>query len=123
MAHMAPTHWPVENRKGFCWGTQGTECNMSQGNPHGSFWKELGVNEFTSSINFQMDYSETDKWAVEFPAREYPVIALRGAPASYPIKAEHRSNQKFMKWSDDINAQVDDYISSTFGMRFVSWIF
>lgn len=114
MEHIAPDHWPLEERQGFCWGVE-SECNMNRGNPYGLFWKELGVDEFTRSVNFQLDYSEVEQWSRTFPPSQYPVIALKGAPASYPIKAEHRSNQMYMKWSDSMNEQVDDYIEKTFG--------
>ena len=118
MEHIAPTHWPPERRQGFCWGSNApgsNECVMEFGNPANQFWSELGVDKFRNNINFNIDFNEINKWLDYYPAQEYPVLALRGAPASYPIKVKHRDNQKFMVWSDEINVQVDDYLKATFG--------
>ena len=113
MEHIAPIYWPEEKRHGFCYGEH--ECNMEFGSPANTFWKQLGVNKFTRNVNFFYDFAEYAKWNYSYPATDYPVIALKGAPASYPIKAENRINQKYMIWSDEINNQVDDYLSKKFG--------
>jgi len=113
MEHIAPLHWPEPERRGFCWGTN--ECVMEFGNPANEFWSQLGVTKFTNNVNFNLDFVEYEKWLKLYPATEYPVLALRGAPASYPIKPWDRGNQQFMVWSDEINAHADDYLRGTFG--------
>lgn len=115
MKHIAPTYWPEAKRQGFCWGQQ--ECQMHFGNPSNQFWDQLGVKNFTNSLNFDLDFTETDRWMSDYPAYKYPVIALKGAPATFPIRPEHRGNQEFMVWSDEINAQVEDYLKASFGKK------
>lgn len=113
MQQIAPKYWPLNERRGFCYGS--TECQMQFGNPANQFWKELGVDEFTNNINFLIDFNEPSQWLKIFPAGEFPVIALRGAPASFPVKARDRDNQRYMVWSDDIIKQVNEFLTETFG--------
>lgn len=87
---------------------------MMFGNPSTNYWKELGVDQFDKSIVFRFGFFDYNKWKEEFPPENYPVIALKGAPASYPMMAHDRINQKFMVWSDNISEQADDYIRKTF---------
>ena len=47
-------------------------------------------------------------------ANEYPVIALKGAPARFPVLRQDRSNEKYMIWSDAITEQVESYLNKTF---------
>ena len=109
MQQIAPKYWPVNERRGFCYGS--TQCQMRFGNPANQFWKEIGVETFTNNMNFLIDFDDDKEWLRRFPANDYPVIAMRGAPASFPVKANHRENQKHMVWSDDINKQVDEFIT------------
>jgi len=113
MEHIAPIHWPESERRGFCWGAN--QCVMEYGNPANEFWSQLGITKFTNNVNFDLDFIETNKWIEQYPPSEYPVLALRGAPAYFPIRAEDRKNQQFMVWSDEINSLVDDYLKATFG--------
>lgn len=87
---------------------------MMFGNPSTSYWKELGVNKFDKSIVFNFGFFDYKQWKEKYPAKQYPVIALKGAPASYPMMAQDRINQKFMIWSDNINDQANKYIKDTF---------
>ena len=83
MLHIAPKHWPEDKRYGFCWGDM--KCNMKYGNPSTNFWTELGVDQFVRDVNFQYGFNEYEKWQRHFPANKFPVIALKGAPAHYPM--------------------------------------
>lgn len=49
-----------------------------------------------------------------FPADKYPVVALKGAPAPFPMKPEHRELAKYMQWSDEIIDQGQQYIQENF---------
>ena len=49
-----------------------------------------------------------------FPPEKYPVIALKGAPAKYPIVQEDRHLQKYLKWADSIVDSAEHYIQANF---------
>ena len=45
-----------------------------------------------------------------FPPSSYPVLALRGAPARYPIIENHRHIQRYLKWSPVLLDQANKII-------------
>ncbi|WAR24102.1 OFUT1-like protein [Mya arenaria] len=88
-------------------------------NPFGPFWDELGVN-FDSMKAFTVAYHEPERWVQRFSPSEYPVVALKGAPASFPMATEHRALQQYMEWSDSIVEQGQRYIQQNFpGRKYV----
>ena len=46
-----------------------------------------------------------------YPASLFPVIALKGPPASFPVEEEFVSLQRFLHWSADIERQASTYIA------------
>eukprot|EP00057_Strongylocentrotus_purpuratus_P033135 XP_790324.3 PREDICTED: GDP-fucose protein O-fucosyltransferase 1-like [Strongylocentrotus purpuratus] len=42
--------------------------------------------------------------------REYPVIALPGAPAAFPVTRENRELHRYLHWSEEIEKQADKFI-------------
>ena len=48
-----------------------------------------------------------------FPPSSHPVLAFRGAPASYPVEEQNRHAHAFLKWSEKINKEVDECIQNT----------
>ncbi|XP_052777163.1 GDP-fucose protein O-fucosyltransferase 1-like [Mya arenaria] len=120
MRDLAPTVWPPGQRTGFCFSfDENTECKMKEGNPFGPFWDELGVN-FDSMKAFTVAYHEPERWVQRFSPSEYPVVALKGAPASFPMATEHRALQQYMEWSDSIVEQGQRYIQQNFpGRKYV----
>ncbi|CAH3149679.1 unnamed protein product [Porites lobata] len=119
MKHLAPTHWPKEKRRGYCWLPPGSnaKCVLKEGNPFKPFWDELGV-DFEEKIVYHLgirvhDPYERDQWKKEFPPSKHPVLAFRGAPASFPVEEQNRQPHAFLKWSDKISKEVDDYIHNT----------
>ncbi|KAL4235589.1 GDP-fucose protein O-fucosyltransferase 1 [Mactra antiquata] len=118
MEYLADEVWPVGNRTGFCF-SYNEECEMKNGNPFGPFWDGLNI-DFDSSVGHQMSYSDVKGWKERFPADKYPVVALKGAPAPFPMKAEHRVLAKYMQWSDDIIEQGEKYIQDNFpGKKYI----
>ncbi|CAF0708677.1 unnamed protein product [Brachionus calyciflorus] len=115
MTFIAPEYWKEDNRIGFCWSYEPIQdCRMKEGNPMQNFWTELGVDKFTKSVNFPLSFSDYELWKSKFPADKYPVLAFRGAPASYPIKKDDRINQRYIVWSDSIISEVDSLIKKFF---------
>ncbi|KAL5016755.1 hypothetical protein ScPMuIL_006344 [Solemya velum] len=119
MENLAPTVWPSGNRIGFCYSRAEGSCDMKNGNPFGPFWDGLGV-DFDSILKYTISYSNPQKWIDEFPPDKYPVIALRGAPARFPIEEPNIPLQKYLKWSDKIEEEAQSYIDRNFrGEKFV----
>jgi peptide-O-fucosyltransferase len=119
MTHIAPVHWPRGKRVGFCWlpthMKQTTkECEMKVGNPTTNFWDELGVERFDGSVIFDFSFMDYDRWQWEFPSDKYPVIALKGPPALFPVLKEDRENQKYMIWSENVVSEVDAILIRAF---------
>lgn len=124
MAEFAPTYWPPGNRTGYCYGPSPhsdhqEDCSMKQGNPFGPFWDEFSV-EFDNSVftrlSYQIAHSSILKmWHEKYPASLHPILAFKGAPASFPVLPEHRSLQRSMVWNQRMERQAADYINNTFG--------
>ncbi|KAK7100919.1 GDP-fucose protein O-fucosyltransferase 1-like [Littorina saxatilis] len=124
MRDLAPTVWPEGSRIGWCW-LQKTKddgesyCPMKEGNPFGPFWDGLGVN-FDRHMVYKFSYTEVDKWKNEYPGDKFPVIALKGAPASFPVREHHVPLHRYLQWSDLMESQANDYINTHFpGETFV----
>ena len=49
-----------------------------------------------------------------FPVEKYPVLALKGAPAAYPVTAAHRHLQQYLQVSDYIDGEAQGYIDANF---------
>jgi len=118
MENLAPRIWPPESRIGFCWLSADrpkSDCQMKEGNPFKSFWNELNVS-FVDTETYQLNYDEysINRWHELFPADRYPVLALKGAPASFPMLAEHRQLQKYMNWSEQIINEVRQHQKTLF---------
>ena len=50
-----------------------------------------------------------------YPSSTHPVLAFKGAPASFPVLPEHRSLQQYVQWNERMEKQALEYISNTFG--------
>lgn len=118
MKHLAPTHWPKGTRRGYCWlpPRSDRKCIMKEGNPFKPFWDELEV-DFDEKIVYHLgihlqDPYEREQWQKKFPPSSHPVLAFRGAPASFPVEEQNRQAHAFLKWSQKINSEVDEYIQN-----------
>jgi len=56
-----------------------------------------------------------------YPPSIYPVLAMRGAPASFPVQPQHRQLQQHLVFSRRIENEAQKYIDEHFaGKKFVS---
>ncbi|XP_035667533.1 GDP-fucose protein O-fucosyltransferase 1-like [Branchiostoma floridae] len=119
LEQLAPVHWPPGRRKGYCWRNRrdtNAKCGMKEGNPFGPFWDHLGV-DFDEFVFYEFTYQQTEAWTKEFPPSSHPVLAFKGAPASFPMKAAHRQLQEFLQWTSTITVPGQDFIQTTFQGR------
>ncbi|ELT90125.1 hypothetical protein CAPTEDRAFT_1241 [Capitella teleta] len=124
MQYLAPEHWPPGQRIGFCWHpvtSNKKECHMKTGNPFGPFWDGFNI-DFDQEQPYHISYYDSDisKWNDLYPVSRYPVLAMRGAPAPFPMIAADRPLQKYLVFSDRIREEADKYIEDHFsGQKFV----
>jgi peptide-O-fucosyltransferase len=54
------------------------------------------------------------------PVDKYPVVALRGAPAPFPIAEENIPLAKYLQWSESIEEEANSHIQKlTGGDKFI----
>uniref|UniRef100_A0A914V590 GDP-fucose protein O-fucosyltransferase 1 n=1 Tax=Plectus sambesii TaxID=2011161 RepID=A0A914V590_9BILA len=116
MAHLAETVWPQEKRFGFCYQmyNQPIACEVKDGNPFKNFWDELNV-DFSKIVGHSLNYQEPQTWIDTYDPENYPVIALKGAPASFPMRSEHIPLQQFLHFSEGIQEEATDILMRHFG--------
>ncbi len=49
-----------------------------------------------------------------YPADKYPVYAMRGAPASFPVQPRDRDLQRYIEFSEGVSRVGDKYIADNF---------
>ena len=49
-----------------------------------------------------------------YPADKYPVLAMRGAPATFPITEQDIPLQQYIQWSDKIEKEINGHIKELF---------
>ncbi|XP_020616507.1 GDP-fucose protein O-fucosyltransferase 1-like [Orbicella faveolata] len=118
MKDIAPRVWPPGQRIGFCYSFRDNQrCGMKDGNPFGPFWDHFHINfddyrEHSGLLwNTDQDWAR-DGWDTRFPVSEYPVIALMGAPGSFPVHEKDRWLQKFVQWSVKIEKKAKEFLTS-----------
>jgi len=108
MEEKADQIWPVGKRVSFCYtarnGKLQNSCNAKDGSPFGPFWNHFDINfdrsEMFAPLNFRTDISNLDRWSEMFPASTHPVLAMTGAPASFPVMGEHVALHRYLQWTD-----------------------
>ncbi|XP_064606718.1 GDP-fucose protein O-fucosyltransferase 1-like [Liolophura sinensis] len=113
MREFAPEHWPPGERKGWCYSHSGdtSNCDMKIGNPFEPFWTELGV-DFDDYVLFNIGFDNmyANAWKERFPPEKYPVMAFKGAPASFPVKEHHIALHHYLHWSEAIQGEASQVI-------------
>jgi len=110
--------WPVGKRVSFCYtarnGKKESSCNAKDGSPFGPFWNHFNINfdhsEMFGPLNFQTDPSNLSKWKEMFPPSSYPVLAMTGAPSSFPVQPGHVGLHSHMKWSDSWTERGKEWV-------------
>ncbi|XP_011664107.2 GDP-fucose protein O-fucosyltransferase 1 [Strongylocentrotus purpuratus] len=116
MEELAPSLWPEGKRTGLCYYFRdGKDCKMKEGNPFGPFWDnyDIDFNKFAeySPLSYNTHTPGVrGMWEKKFPVSEYPVIALSGAPAGFPVTRENRELHRYLHWSEKIEQQADKFI-------------
>ncbi|EDQ88705.1 uncharacterized protein MONBRDRAFT_25935 [Monosiga brevicollis MX1] len=112
MTRLAPHVWPLNQRHMYCSRydpAQPVDCRTKQGNPFGPFWDHFGI-DFVGDrgIDYLLPHSE---WPQRYdPRNGHAVIAMRGAPATFPEKPEHRALARFVEWRSDRLAMAQAFI-------------
>ncbi|XP_041484097.1 GDP-fucose protein O-fucosyltransferase 1-like [Lytechinus variegatus] len=126
MEELAPKYWPEEERKGYCWLNLNSDspCEMKRGNPFGPFWDGFGIDfaeEFKFEIFSHADISDEhrmtnmkEQWDRSFPVKDHPVLALKGAPAPFPMREANRKIQNFFKWNERLFAEAKHHMDELF---------
>ncbi|NP_001091922.1 protein O-fucosyltransferase 1 precursor [Strongylocentrotus purpuratus] len=126
MEELAPMYWPESERRGYCWLylNSDAQCEMKRGNPFGPFWDGFGIN-FAEEHKFEIfshaDLSNTqdmekikEHWDRSFPVKDHPVLALKGAPAPFPMRASNRVIQNYFKWNEGLFAEAKHHMDHLF---------
>lgn len=126
METLGSTVWPNDVRRSFCYmerkslsGSTNKDCHAKEGNPFGPFWDEFNIDfvgsEFFGPLHYDTWHSPNtvDSWRKEYPADSYPVLAFTGAPASFPVQAENIPLQKYLVWTDEMQAKASDWVKAT----------
>ncbi|KAJ8299894.1 hypothetical protein KUTeg_021413 [Tegillarca granosa] len=119
MKELAPTA-----REAFYKGGKKNDCNAKDGNPFGPFWDTFNIDfdrsEFYSPLYFDTtNPHELRRWKERYDPKKYPVLAFTGAPAAFPVQQQHVKLHTFLKWSDFIEKQADEFIKDNINGVFV----
>jgi len=108
MNEKADIVWPVGKRISFCYtarnGKVKNSCNAKDGSPFGPFWDHFDINfdgsEMFAPLSFRTDASTLSRWKEKFPLSTLPVLAMTGAPASFPVQEDHVVLHRYLQWTD-----------------------
>ena len=79
------------------------------------FWNSLHV-EFDSFVGYSLSYSDpAEAWNRLYPPASFPVLALKGAPARFPMNVSHWPLQEFVVFSEEIEKKTDKFIQGFIG--------
>jgi peptide-O-fucosyltransferase len=90
-------------------------CSAKRDDPFGPYWDHFGVYFDSDEIYGPLGYDpdlESQEWTRKYPSNQYPVLAFTGAPGTFPIQEKNVHLQKYLKWSDEIEAKADKFIAS-----------
>jgi len=104
---LAASLWPAAQRRIYCPRDRGElGCRMPSGNPQKTFWDHYGI-VFVGSV---AGGATMESLASELPPQQHRVIALADSPGSYPVAAENRDLQRYLRWSDEVRTQGEAFL-------------
>eukprot|EP00048_Salpingoeca_helianthica_P022799 m.20423 g.20423 ORF g.20423 m.20423 type:complete len:385 (-) comp7833_c0_seq1:36-1190(-) len=119
MKEIAPRVWPAAERHMYCFVNNNEmsqpDCQTKQGSPFGPFWDHF-------SVDFVRDVGITPSFDAhpELTPLSHPVIALRGAPAAFPVEVFHRYLQRYVVWNQERVEIANSYIDTHLARPFVA---
>lgn len=117
MEKIADKVWPKGKRIAFCYQFRDKKqtCEAKDGNPFGPYWDKFGIdfdqNAKFGPLGYDMDYgTHKSAWMNSFLPEKFPVLAFTGAPGAFPVLEKNVPLQKYLKWSESINNQVEQFL-------------
>ena len=55
------------------------------------------------------------RWREKFPVSSHPVLALTGAPASFPVSEAHLGLQSSLEWTDSWRERGESWVETNMG--------
>ncbi|XP_027202576.2 O-fucosyltransferase 1 [Dermatophagoides pteronyssinus] len=117
---LSPLIWKHENRSITCYDSRHFStnnnnkkegCNPFEGSPFKEFWHHLGVQEFPlGSLYYKplhTDYNYANDWRQKF--RNVTVLALVGAPSSFPTNSAAVKLSKYIYFTKNIMEKANKY--------------
>jgi len=120
MKNQADHVWPRGERTSFCYtarqGKLENSCNSKDGSPFGPFWNHFNVDFLNSQmyapLTFHTSTSSLLDWRTTYSFSHFPVIAMTGAPAGFPVSADHVSLHQYLVWTDEWKEKGDKWVKS-----------
>ena len=95
-----------------------TASHLHAGNPFGPFWDGFGI-DFVGDR--EVPYGMTPaQWKSTLSPSDHLVVAMRGAPAAFPVRAEHRELAQYVEWNPTTRRQAEATIAQLLQRPFVS---
>ena len=66
--------------------------------------------------------TKCSRWREKFPVSSHPVLALTGAPASFPVSEAHLGLQRSLEWTDLWRERGERWVETTMGRAGVRYL-
>lgn len=121
MKTIAPTEWPEEERTSFCYSARPGEaqdsCNAKHGSPFGPFWSSFSVefarSEMFGPLGFSTSPTNMRRWREKY--ERWPVLAMTGAPAPFPVAEDNVELQKYIRWKPEWIRKAQSWVTENMG--------
>ena len=123
MTSVASSVWPEGARTSLCYssrpGAEQKSCNAKHGSPFGPFWDSFQISfdrsEMFAPLNFNTSPENLRGWRDKYPGSEFPVLAMTGAPASFPVRSEHLHLQRYVTWTEEWEEKGQSWVTTNMG--------
>ena len=69
-----------------------------------------------------MVLTKCSRWREKFPVSSHPVLALTGAPASFPVSEAHLDLQRSLEWTDLWRERGERWVETNMGRAGVRYL-